>query len=54
MDHNAVVAQGPLRSAFHLLPDKPVLYGYQVVREFVFVEEMAKLPVQRIVLIVRD
>src|SRR5262249_37662881 len=54
VEHQAVVAQGPCRSAFRLLPHKPVLSRKNVMRELLTIKETAKLVVKRFVLIVAN
>src|SRR5437660_8471833 len=54
MDHDAVVAVRPIGRALRLLAYKAVFHGHKVIGESIFVENMAELAVELVVLIVGD
>ena len=54
VDHGAAVAEGPAGAAGALVADEAVLDAEPVVRERFFVEEVAELVVELLVLVVGD
>src|SRR5262245_61932827 len=52
MEHDAAVANRPVRATLALLADEPIFDADHVVRELVLVKEVAELLVKRVVLVV--